>query len=233
MRTVFGHGQLRLYMLTLLERGPLHGYEIMRCLEERFDGLYVPSAGTIYPRLAKLEEDGMVVRRDEGRKATYRITAAGRAELRDRDAEVRALETSLDAALTRLAEAEVGRSTHVRSVAGAVEGLAALWGSALVVERLWRQAGAETSPDVATVARFLRGVQAAATAFSGTPEVDWAEDQGRVARAGAEPGTPPESEPDLAAQDWQLRSPAQFAALGEILRDTAARIEAVMTHSPR
>jgi DNA-binding PadR family transcriptional regulator len=81
---VFAHGQLRLYLLALLDEGPRHGYEVIRALEERFNGLYSPSAGTVYPRLAKLEEEGLVERSDEGRKATYFITERGRAEVRAR-----------------------------------------------------------------------------------------------------------------------------------------------------
>ena len=60
----------------LLDEGPRHGYEVIQELESRFNGLYSPSAGTVYPRLAKLEEEGLVQRTDEGRKATYAITDA-------------------------------------------------------------------------------------------------------------------------------------------------------------
>ena len=56
MSPVFSHGRLRLYLLKLLEESPRHGYDIIRLLEDRFLGLYAPSPGTIYPRLARLEE---------------------------------------------------------------------------------------------------------------------------------------------------------------------------------
>jgi DNA-binding PadR family transcriptional regulator len=104
MSPVFAHGQLRLYLLTTLAVGPRHGYEIIRDLEERFDGLYSPSAGTIYPRLARLEEEGLVVREDEGRKAVYRLTDAGRAELAHRQADVSHLELELDRTVRSLAD---------------------------------------------------------------------------------------------------------------------------------
>ena len=78
---VFAHGQLRLYLLALLESGPKHGYELITALADRFGGTYRPSPGTVYPRLARLEEDGLVERTDEGRRATYTLTDAGRAEL--------------------------------------------------------------------------------------------------------------------------------------------------------
>ena len=53
---VFAHGHLRLYILSLLSESEtgMHGYELIQALGDRFGGTYVPSAGTIYPRLAKL-----------------------------------------------------------------------------------------------------------------------------------------------------------------------------------
>ena len=96
MSPVFAHGQLRLYLLSLLNEGPRHGYEIMRDFEQRFNGLYTPSAGTVYPRLAKLEEEGLVSRGDDGRKVTYTITDAGRAEVTARESDLGDLQDDLD-----------------------------------------------------------------------------------------------------------------------------------------
>lgn len=104
MSPVFAHGQLRLYLLSLLNEGPRHGYEIMRDLEQRFNGLYTPSAGTVYPRLAKLEEEGLVSRGDDGRKVTYTITDAGRAEVTARESDLGDLEDDLDRSVSQLAE---------------------------------------------------------------------------------------------------------------------------------
>lgn len=104
MSPVFAHGQLRLYLLALLNDGPRHGYEVIQDLEQRFNGLYSPSAGTVYPRLAKLEEEGLVERSDEGRKAVYRITEAGRAEVRARQDDLASLESDLDHSVRELAE---------------------------------------------------------------------------------------------------------------------------------
>ena len=81
MPPVFAHGRLRLYLLKLLDESPRHGYEVIRLLEERFQGLYAPSAGTVYPRLAKLEEEGLVTHSTEGGRKVYSLTDAGRAEL--------------------------------------------------------------------------------------------------------------------------------------------------------
>lgn len=104
MSPVFAHGQLRLYLLALLNEGPRHGYEVMRDLEQRFNGLYTPSAGTVYPRLAKLEEEGLVRRSDDGRKATYTLTDAGRAEVQARQADLGDLEVDLDRSVSQLAD---------------------------------------------------------------------------------------------------------------------------------
>lgn len=81
MSPVFGHGALRLYLLHLLDEEPRHGYEVIRALEDRFMGMYTPSAGTIYPRLAALEDDGLVEHEIIDGKKVYRLTDAGRAEL--------------------------------------------------------------------------------------------------------------------------------------------------------
>lgn len=104
MSPVFAHGQLRLYLLSLLDEAPRHGYEVIRALEERFGGLYSPSAGSIYPRLARLEEEGLVARTDEGRTAVYRITDDGRAEVRDRAGDIDDMQHDLDVSVAELAE---------------------------------------------------------------------------------------------------------------------------------
>ncbi|WP_201518882.1 PadR family transcriptional regulator [Gulosibacter hominis] len=77
----FRHGQLRLVLLTLIARRPQHGYELIQGLSELFNGNYAPSAGTIYPRLAKLESEGLVTKHDDGRKTVYAITPEGQTEV--------------------------------------------------------------------------------------------------------------------------------------------------------
>ncbi|MEN1976832.1 PadR family transcriptional regulator [Cellulomonas sp. P4] len=120
---VFAHGQLRLYLLSLLEDGPRHGYELITALSDRFGGLYRPSAGTVYPRLARLQEDGLVARTQEGRTATYALTDRGRQELRDRRADLVALEHDVARSVRELA-AQV-RTDVVGSMAGLRAELAA------------------------------------------------------------------------------------------------------------
>ncbi|MFD5072015.1 helix-turn-helix transcriptional regulator [Streptomyces sp. NPDC058369] len=103
MPPVFAHGRLRLYLLKLLDEAPRHGYEVIRLLEERFQGLYAPSAGTVYPRLAKLEAEGLVTHATEGGRKVYSITEAGRAELADRTGELADLELEIRESVSELA----------------------------------------------------------------------------------------------------------------------------------
>ncbi len=104
MSPVFAHGSLRLYLLKLLEEQPRHGYDVIRLLEDRFAGLYSPSAGTIYPRLARLQADGLVERTDEEGRKTYRLTATGLAELDSRRNELADLEARVTGSARDLAE---------------------------------------------------------------------------------------------------------------------------------
>jgi len=115
MPPVFAHGRLRLYLLKLLDEAPRHGYEVIRLLEERFQGLYAPSAGTVYPRLAKLEAEGLVTHTTEGGRKVYAITDAGRAELADRSDELADLELEIRESVAELA-AEI--RADVRGAAG-------------------------------------------------------------------------------------------------------------------
>ncbi|KQQ93698.1 MULTISPECIES: PadR family transcriptional regulator [Microbacteriaceae] len=101
---VFAHGNLRLYLLSLLAEQPRHGYELITALSDRFGGTYSPSAGTIYPRLAKLEEEGLVTKSTDGRKTVYEITDAGRAELAAREPELAGIEDEVTDSVRRLAD---------------------------------------------------------------------------------------------------------------------------------
>src|SRR5258705_4345916 len=103
MSAVFSHGRLRLYLLRLLAEGPKHGYELIRLLENRFHGLYAPSAATIYPRLARMEADGLITHTPSGARKVYDITDAGRAELAGRAAELDRLDAEIHHSVAYLA----------------------------------------------------------------------------------------------------------------------------------
>jgi DNA-binding PadR family transcriptional regulator len=100
---VFSHGRLRLYVLKLLEESPRHGYDVIRLLEDRFMGLYAPSPGTIYPRLQRLEAEGLVTQSQEGGRKVYQITDAGREELASRREELAELEADISGSVHGLA----------------------------------------------------------------------------------------------------------------------------------
>lgn len=100
---VFQHGSFRLYLLQSLADGPRHGYDIMASLGERFGGSYRPSPGTVYPRLSKLVDEGMLTMRRDGRKRVYLLTDAGRRELAERADELRELNDEMNDSVQRLA----------------------------------------------------------------------------------------------------------------------------------
>jgi DNA-binding PadR family transcriptional regulator len=80
-RRFFRQGEVRLALLSLLEDEPAHGYELMKRLEERSGGMYRASAGTVYPVLQQLEDEGLVrIVEDDGKKV-HHLTDAGREEL--------------------------------------------------------------------------------------------------------------------------------------------------------
>jgi DNA-binding PadR family transcriptional regulator len=79
---MFGHGDLKLLLLALIEQQPRHGYELIRIIEDMFHGHYSPSPGAIYPTLTMLEELGHAeVTNEQGGRKLYAITDAGRVYL--------------------------------------------------------------------------------------------------------------------------------------------------------
>ena len=80
----FEQGDLKYVILQMLAEKPRHGYEIIKELEDRFGGSYAPSAGTVYPTLALLEDMGYAsVTTEEGGKKVYAITEEGRKYLEE------------------------------------------------------------------------------------------------------------------------------------------------------
>ena len=84
---VFGPGDLRLILLSMINEKARHGYELIKALEEKFGGVYAPSPGSVYPTLALLEElDQVRAMNTDGGKRRFEITAEGRQFLRDNEA---------------------------------------------------------------------------------------------------------------------------------------------------
>jgi DNA-binding PadR family transcriptional regulator len=74
-------GDVKFLILTVLQEGPKHGYEIIKEIEKRSAGAYAPSAGTVYPTLQMLEDMGYVRSRQQDERRIYEITEGGRAYL--------------------------------------------------------------------------------------------------------------------------------------------------------
>jgi DNA-binding PadR family transcriptional regulator len=72
---------LQLLLLMLIAEKPSHGYDLIKVLEERSGGYYVPSPGMVYPALTYLEEAGYATVEPEGTKKLYRISEEGRRHL--------------------------------------------------------------------------------------------------------------------------------------------------------
>jgi DNA-binding PadR family transcriptional regulator len=73
-------GDVRGAILALLTERPMHGYEMMQELEARTGGAWRPSAGSIYPTLQQLEDEGLVRSEEVGDRRRYTLTDAGREE---------------------------------------------------------------------------------------------------------------------------------------------------------
>jgi DNA-binding PadR family transcriptional regulator len=74
-------GDIRAGILHLLAERPMHGYEMIRELADRSGGVWRPSAGSIYPTLQLLEDEGLVTSEQSAGKKLYTLTDAGRAEV--------------------------------------------------------------------------------------------------------------------------------------------------------
>ncbi|MEO5779512.1 MAG: PadR family transcriptional regulator [Arthrobacter oryzae] len=159
MPPVFAHGALRLYLLALLEKGPKHGYELIRALNERFGGTYSPSAGTIYPRLGKLEDEGLVATRADGRRTNYNITPAGLVELNKRRDELAGVESDISVSVRRLAE------TLREDIRGNMRGLRADLAATAEAARAAARAGTAAGSASGSAAGSASG-SAAAPGFS-------------------------------------------------------------------
>ena len=93
-------GDVRAALLLLLAEEPRNGYGLMQEIEQRSDGVWRPSPGSVYPALQQLEDEGLVQQAGEGRKA-YTLTAEGSAHVEENR---KALGTPWDAVKGDMAE---------------------------------------------------------------------------------------------------------------------------------
>src|SRR6478735_6661636 len=71
-------GDVRAAVLALLDERPMHGYEMIKELEERTQGAWVPSPGSIYPTLQLLEDEGLIRGEESDGKRRFALTDAGK-----------------------------------------------------------------------------------------------------------------------------------------------------------
>ncbi|UDY23289.1 PadR family transcriptional regulator [Nocardioides sp. Kera G14] len=95
-------GDIRPLLLAGLIEGPAYGYELMKRLEEKAEGRWRPSPGSVYPMLQQLEDEGLISSTEDGGRKTFVLTESGTAEA---DA----------SALDRLAEGRGGAGNQLRT----------------------------------------------------------------------------------------------------------------------
>jgi DNA-binding PadR family transcriptional regulator len=126
-----GRGDVRAAVLALLAEKPMHGYQIIQEIEERSNGAWKPSPGSVYPTLQLLTDEGLISAEESGGRKTYSLTDLGRtqAEAVDQPAPWEAQgaghggrTTALPKAGIALAQAtaQVGQSGSAEQVAEAV-----------------------------------------------------------------------------------------------------------------
>ena len=76
-----GRGEVRSAVLALLAERPKHGYQIIREIEERSGGTWKPSAGSVYPTLQLLADEGIIRAEESNGRKIYSLTEAGREEV--------------------------------------------------------------------------------------------------------------------------------------------------------
>jgi DNA-binding PadR family transcriptional regulator len=109
-------GDVRLALLRLLAEEPRNGYQLMQAIEERSEGLWRPSPGSVYPTLAQLEDEGLVRSVEAEGARRFEITDAGRDHLQTRAAEQDPWEPAAEDAENPLAELaplviQIGKAT--------------------------------------------------------------------------------------------------------------------------
>ena len=133
----YGHrarrGDVRSAILGLLEERAMHGYEMIQELEERTGGRWRPSAGSIYPTLQLLEDEGLVKGEEVEGKRVFSLTDSGREAVKERSEGKRPWEDGEDdsprhrlraeAMRLRGALMQIGRTGEPEQVEKALEAL--------------------------------------------------------------------------------------------------------------
>ena len=98
-------GSTAMLLLKLLEEQDMYGYQMIETLAQRSDHTFDLKAGTLYPLLHTLEERGDIEAYLEGEGSTrprryYRLTAAGRGRLQEKEQEWRQYVAAVEQVLT-------------------------------------------------------------------------------------------------------------------------------------
>lgn len=126
-----GRGEVRAAVLALLAEKPMHGYQMIHEIEERTGGSWKPSAGSVYPTLQLLADEGLITAEESNGRKIYSLTESGRAEAASADTSIPWESTgpragggfsALPRAGVELAQAaaQVGRSGNKKQVEEAV-----------------------------------------------------------------------------------------------------------------
>lgn len=83
-----GRGDIRLAVLALLAEAPMHGYQLMREIAGRTDGIWRPSPGAVYPALQQLEDEDLVTADKAEGKRVFRLTEQGTGYVEEHRAEI-------------------------------------------------------------------------------------------------------------------------------------------------
>jgi DNA-binding PadR family transcriptional regulator len=110
-------GDIRSAILALLAEQPRNGYQIMQELEQRSQGMWRPSPGSVYPALQQLEDEGLVSVETSGTGKTFRLTEQGQAYVKEHP---EAVASPWEVAGARPGEQMIELSRQIAQVASAV-----------------------------------------------------------------------------------------------------------------
>jgi DNA-binding PadR family transcriptional regulator len=109
-------GDVRAAILALLAERPMHGYEMIKEIEERTQGAWAPSAGSIYPTLQMLEEADLIRGEESDGKRRFTLTETGIAEQKEKAGE----EAPWDAVRTGAAPEQIHLGDSVQKLHHAI-----------------------------------------------------------------------------------------------------------------
>lgn len=88
---IFRMGLLKYVILHSLNEKPMHGYDLIKNLDEESSGFYRPSSGAIYPLLQTLEDQGYILGEEQEGKRVYSIASNGKEFLKESEQKVKSI----------------------------------------------------------------------------------------------------------------------------------------------